>query len=247
MYNTLIVGGIGFFTAWMGILAGILASFFINKGSKSIKGLAFGFIGGLMLAIVFFDLIPESIGTSNVYTASFGIIIGLMASMLLEGKLDFKHIDSKSRQYSGLLKSGIFMAIAIGIHHLPIGFALGSLLSINPIKGINLAIIIVLHGLPEGLALGIFFNESKIGFFSLVLVSIFTSIPMGLGAILGGELSQVSPSIISISIAFAAGMILYVVTSETLPLASQTRKGRLSTAAIVFGVIAGIIIISLFG
>lgn len=246
MYNTVIIGGIGFFTAWMGILAGILASFFINKGSKRLKGTAFGFIGGLMLAIVCFDLIPESIMTSNIYIASIGIIIGLIISVLLEGKLDFKQIPSHNTEYNSFLKSGIFMAIAIGIHHLPIGFALGSLLSANPVKGIHLAIAVVLHGLPEGLALGIFFNESKVGIFSLILISIFTSIPMGLGAIIGGIISEVSPAIISLSLAFTGGMILYIISSETIPNSREIWKGRLSTIGIVLGVIGGILIMSFF-
>lgn len=244
MYNTSVIGSIGFLTGWMGILTGILASFFINKRNSRIKGTSFGFIGGLMLAIVCFDLIPEAIKTSNIYITSIGIVIGLIISVLLEGRLDFKHLPSHNIEYNSFLKSGIFMAIAVGIHHLPIGFALGSLLSTNPIKGIHLAIAVVLHGVPEGLALGIFFNESKIGGLSLILISILTCIPMGLGAILGGIISEVSPALISLSLTFTAGMILYIVSSETIPNARETWKGRLSTIGVVLGLIFGILIMS---
>ena len=243
MYNTFIIGGIGFFTGWMGILSGILFSFIINKRDRRFKGTSFGFIGGLMIAIVCFDLIPESIEASNIYIASIGIAIGLLVSVLLEGKLDFNHV-STTNDNSRFLKSGIFMAIAIGIHHLPIGFALGSLLSADPIKGIHLAIAIIFHGIPEGLALGIFFNESKIAVFSLILISMLTSIPLGLGAVLGGIISGISPVVISLSLALTSGMILYIICSETLPNAREIWKGRLSTIGIVIGMIVGILIIS---
>ena len=246
MYNTFIIGGIGFFTAWMGILSGALFSLVINKRDRRFKGTSFGFIGGLMIAIVCFDLIPESIETSNIYIASIGIAIGLFLSVLLEGKLDFDHIPTTDDN-SKFLKSGIFMAIAIGIHHLPIGFALGSLLSADPIKGIHLAIAIIFHGIPEGLALGIFFNESKTGVFSLILISVLTSTPLGLGAILGGIISGISPVVISLSLALTSGMILYIICSETLPNAREIWKGRLSTIGIVIGMIAGILIISFLG
>lgn len=246
LFNTFIIGGIGFFSGWMGILAGIILSFFIKGRNRRLKGTVFGLIGGLMLAIVCFDIIPEAIEASNIYISSFGIVIGLLVSVLLEGKLDFSHIPSNSIDSNAFLKSGIFMAIAIGIHHLPIGFALGSLLSVHPIKGVHLAIAMILHGIPEGLALGMFFNNSKMGLYSLILISILTSLPMGIGAILGGIISEVSPSIISLSLAFSGGMILYIILSETIPNAREIWRGRLSTIGIVIGIIIGTLIISFY-
>lgn len=247
LYNIFIIGGIGFFSGWMGILAGIILSFFIKGKNRRLKGTVFGFIGGLMLAIVCFDLIPESIESSNIYIASTGIVIGLLVSVLLDVKLDFNQIPSEHIDSNAFLKSGIFMAIAIGIHHLPIGFALGSLISVHPIKGVHLAIAIVLHGMPEGLALGIIFNESNLGLFSLLFISILTSLPMGIGAILGTLISGVSPAIISLSLAFSGGMILYIILSETIPNAREIWKGKLSTIGIIMGIIIGMLIISLLG
>lgn len=247
LYKVLIIGGSGYFTAWMGILTGILFSFFIKGKSERFKGTSLGFIGGLMIAIVCFDLIPESIGTSNVYITSIGVLLGLVLSLILDGKLDYNHLPNRDSRNDRFLKSGIFMAIAIGIHHIPIGFALGSLLSTAPIKGIHLAIAIILHGIPEGLALGLFFNESNLGVFSLIIISIATSIPMGFGAFLGGMVSAISPVIISLSLALTGGMILYIIYSETLPNSRKTWKGRLSTIGIVMGMITGILIISFLG
>lgn len=244
MYTLLNIGGSGFFTAWMGILGGILFSFFLKGKNKQFKVASFGFIGGLMISIVCFDLIPESIETSNIYITAIGIILGLILSILLDRKLDYDHIFNSNKKKNRFFKSGIFMAIAIGIHHAPMGFALGSLLSTEPIKGIHLAIAVILHGIPEGLALGLFFNESNIGVFSLVAISIITSIPMGLGAFLGSIISEISPVIISLSLSFAGGMILYIISKETIPSAREIFKGRLSTMGIFIGVVAGILIVS---
>jgi len=244
MSTILITGGSGYLTAWMGILTGILFSFFIKNRGRRFKGTVLGFIGGLMLAIVCFDLLPESFEAGSIYVASIGITFGLILAVLLDGKLGHDHIPANDNKKNRFLKAGIFMAIAIGIHNIPSGIALGSLLSTSPIKGLHLIIALILHGIPEGLAIGIFFRESSLSTFSLFVISIITSIPMGLGALLGGIMSKISPVLISMSLAFAGGMILYIICSETLPNARDTWKGRLSTIGIVIGVITGILIIS---
>lgn len=244
MNTILITVGSGYFTAWMGILTGILFSFFIKNRGRRFKGTVIGFVGGLMLSIVCFDLLPESFEAGSIYVALIGITFGLILAVLLDGKLDHVNISTFDNKKNRFMKAGIFMAIAIGIHNIPSGIALGSLLSTSPIKGIHLAIALILHGIPEGLAIGLFFRESNLSTFSLIIISIITSIPMGLGALLGGIISKISLVVISISLAFASGMILYIICSETLPNARETWEGRLSTIGIVIGVIAGILITS---
>ena len=69
---------------------------------------------------------------------------------------------------------------------------------------------------------------------------------MGLGSLLGGIISKISPITISISLAFAGGMILYIIYRETLPSARDTWNDRLSTIGNVLGMIAGILLVSSF-
>ncbi|UZQ48893.1 ZIP family metal transporter [Clostridium kluyveri] len=245
LMNTILITGVsGYLTAWIGILTGILFSFFIKRRGRRFKGTVLGFIGGLMLAIVCFDLLPESFEAGSIYIATIGITFGLILAVLLDGKLEHDKIPTSDNKKHRFLKAGIFMAIGIGIHNIPSGIALGSLLSTSSIKGLHLAIALILHGIPEGLAVGIFFRESNLSTFSLVIISVITSIPMGLGALLGGIISKISPIVICISLAIAGGMILYIVCRETLPNARDTWKGRLSTIGNVIGMIAGILIVS---
>jgi ZIP family zinc transporter len=242
IYRNLFIGCYGFISAWMGLLIGIIVSLIIKGKGRRLNILAFAFMGGLMIGIVCFDLIPEAIDLSNVYITLAGLILGLILSLLLDGKLGLIKATTQDNRF---LKSGIFLAIAIGIHHTPMGFALGSLLSTNPTKGINLILAIILHGIPEGLALGVFFNDSKLGALSLIILSIMTSIPMGVGALLGGIISKIAPALISLSLAFAGGMILYITFGETLPNAQKTWKGRLSTLGIILGLVSSILIVSI--
>ena len=57
----LIIGIIGALSAWIGILSGILLSFVINKQSNKFREAADEFIAGMMISIVFFDLLPASV------------------------------------------------------------------------------------------------------------------------------------------------------------------------------------------
>lgn len=247
IYNTVIATGIsGFLTGWIGMLTGMLFSFFINKRGRRFKGTVIGFIGGLMLAIVFFDLLPESLETGSIYIAMVGISFGLILAVLLDGRLDHDKLSTINKGKNSYLKAAIFMAIGIGIHNIPSGVALGSLLLTNPIKGFHLSIALIIHGIPEGLAVGIFLRESSVSSIVLVFVSILTSIPMGLGSLLGAIISKISPIIISISLAFSVGMILYIICRETLPSARDTWNGRLSTIGNVLGTIAGMLLVSFF-
>lgn len=60
-FNLLIrICNIGFFTAWIGIMLGMLLCFITPDNGRRLKGTILGFLGGLMLAIICFDIIPES-------------------------------------------------------------------------------------------------------------------------------------------------------------------------------------------
>lgn len=245
MKNLLVIVFItGYFTGWIGIFTGILFSFFIKRSGRRFKGTILGFIGGLMLAIVCFDLLPESFRAGRIYITTAGITFGLILAVILDCLLDHDKITVSNNRSHRFLKAAIFMAISIGIHNIPSGIALGSLFSTSPIKGLYLAIALILHGIPEGLAVGIFLRESNAKIFTLIFISILTSIPMALGSLLGSIISKISPVIICISLAFAGGMILYIICRETLPSARDIWRGPLSTIGTVLGMIIGMLIVS---
>lgn len=245
-FNLLIhISSIGFFTAWIGTLTGILLCFITRDNGKRFKGTILGFLGGLMLAIICFDLIPESFESSNVYIGTMGIFIGLIAAILIDSGVShhtFQLADSKKQRY---LKVASFIAVGTGIHNIPAGIALGSLLNVSYSTGIQLAIVLLLHGVPEGLTLGIYLKESGANILTVLLFPLLTSIPMGIGALLGGILSNISPIVTSISLSFAAGLILYTICKEILPESIGLWRGRLSAIGTVLGIIIGRLFISI--
>jgi len=245
--NTIFITGLsGYLTGWIGIFTGIILSFFIKGRGRRFKGTLLGFIGGFMLAIVCFDLLPESLESGSIYTSVVGISLGIILAIILDGILEYEKIYVSDYKNNNFLKAAIFLAIGIGIHNIPSGVALGSLLSTSPIEGLKLSIALILHGIPEGLTIGIFLRECKASKFKFLIISILTSIPMGLGSILGGIISSISPAIISINLSFAAGMILYITFRETIPSCCEIWKGRMSTIGNVLGITTGMLMLSFF-
>jgi ZIP family zinc transporter len=239
-----IIGISGFLTGLAGIFTGITFSLFTKRRGRRFRGTVLGFIGGLMLAIVTLDLLPESFEQGSIYITTIGTILGLILAVGLDGKLDHGNITISDNYSDRYIKAAIFMAIGIGIHNIPSGIALGSLSSTSPLKAFHLAIALIIHGIPEGLAIGIFLKESSAKLYTLIFISILTSLPMGLGSLLGGIMGNISPVIISISLSFAGGMILYIICRETLPSAIDTWRGRMSTIGNISGFIAGMLFVS---
>lgn len=238
-----VIGIIGLLTEWLGLFFGGIASLVIKQKGIRIKGAVLGFLGGLTLGIVFFDLLPEAIAYGNIYLSITGAVLGLCLAVLVDGKLEGQEVNEENGIKSNFLKTATFMAIGISIHNMPSGLALGSLFFHNPIDGLYLTFALIIHGIPEGLTLGVLFRESIQSRLKLFVISIMISIPMGVGALLGCVLS--SPLLICASLSFAAAMVLYVTLRETLPTANDLWKGRLTTIGNVLGIILGMLFVSM--
>lgn len=242
IYTVIIICFIGLFTGWIGIFLGGLSSYVINVKGIRIKGFILGILGGVTLGIIFFDLLPEAIEFGNIYISILGAVIGLILSVVLDGKLDNRDITNLESIHNSYFKTATFMSIGIAIHNLPSGLALGSLLFNSPQNGFFLLFALILDGIPEGLTLGVFFKESKTSKIKFLLISILISIPMGLGSLVGVILR--TPFVICLSLSFAGAMMLYVTLRETLPTANDLWKGRLTTIGNVLGIILGMLFVS---
>lgn len=237
------IGFLGLIIGWFGMFIGGVSTLFIKDHGIRMKGCVLGLLGGLTLGIVFFDLLPEAIEFGNIYTSMIGAVLGLILSVILDGKLDSHERFNLDDKNNNFFKAAVFMAIGIGIHNLPSGLALGALLLNSPENGLYLAIALILHEIPEGLTLGVLFRECNVSKLILLIISIVISIPMGLGGAFGCILR--TPFIICLSLSFAGVMILYVTLRETLPTANDLWKGRLTTIGNVLGIIFGMLFISI--
>ncbi|MEG1808832.1 MAG: ZIP family metal transporter [Oscillospiraceae bacterium] len=141
------VGGTGF--------GGLLSACF-KQNSKKTVSLLLSFAGGIMLAVVCFDLIPEAIGDRvasplNLLYVTLGVVFGFAIVAMLNYLIDrstnheISHIDEEHPKTADDLDE------LIHSNHLLAHEAQNSHLFV---AGIIMAAAIALHNLPEGMVIG---------------------------------------------------------------------------------------------
>ena len=187
-------------------MGGIISSLF-KKNVDRYLDFFMGLSGGIMLAVVVFDLMKQAMNEMGVlYTVVF-VFLGVLFTMYIKTRLDV----------SENLKSGYLIFISIMLHNLPEGLAIGSSFMSTEALGITLAIVIGIHNIPEGLAMGLSLVGSKLKISKVILFTIIAGLPMGLGSFLGAYFGGLFHSLIGVFLAIAAGTMMYVVLEEIFP------------------------------
>lgn len=205
---------LGLFFGTFGTTMGGLLGIFIKKNSNKFLSFILAFASGLMMAVICFDLIPESLEFTNITYSLLGIIIGIIVmffcDLLVEKKFN-KNIELKENKNS-LLKTGLIVSIGLAIHNFPEGLAIGSGFEASTKLGLGLAIAICMHDIPEGLSMSIPMKNGGMKPSKVIFYVILSGIVTGIGAFIGAIVGSISEQIIAMCLSFAAGAMLYIVS-----------------------------------
>lgn len=119
--------------------------------------------------------------------------------------------------------------------------AIGSGFKASSKLGLSLAIAIAIHDVPEGMSIAIPINKSGYGKMKAVVLTALSGLTTGVGALFGAIIGTSSQQLIGISLAFAAGAMLYIVSCELLPESNQMYKGRFASFGNIIGIVLGIL------
>jgi ZIP family zinc transporter len=239
----------GYFTGLCGFLPGILLSKGINRRGKRVQGPLMGFTGGLLLAFICFEMLPEAFLGASLYIGVAGMLFGVLACAFFEKRmpsavafLSGKKTASSSRETSRFLRTGLLLAVGVALHNVPEGMAVGALLNVSFNAGVRMALIIAVHCLPEAVAVALPLFQSGFSLRWACGLSFLFALPLAAGASCGAFLSGVSPVFVSVCLGFAGGVMLYVTCGEVIPDAKGIWRGRLTTVLAAFGFIAGVLL-----
>jgi len=246
--NQLILpGAIGTITALTGTSAGIFLAYSLIGKKDDLKGVILGILGGFMLALVFVDFLPESFKSGSPASSIIGLAAGILLSYIFSKLLGKAHLDHNDSGESKSLHSSIIMSVGIALHNVPSGVALGALFDNSLTAGLLLMAALILHGIPESIALGVFFKESGLKKSTVLLISLLISLPMGIGSLIGRTVEKLIPYALSVSIAFAAGLIAYIILSEVLPHANRLCSKKALSWEVAAGLVLGTIFSVILG
>lgn len=241
------IGALGMLAGVIGTGAGGLLSIIVKKPSPRFTGSILAFAAGVMLSIIFLELIEEAIDYSGYWAAILGITLGMAIFYLLDQLLPHHHpVSPEDNIFGGYLKKGTLLALGIGLHNFPEGIAIGSGFVGSTELGTSLAILIALHNIPEGMAVAAPLQQGGFNYKKVILVTALAGTPMGIGAFIGAAISSISPLILGASLGFAGGAMLYIVCDELIPDAYKSAGAHLSIFGIFAGTILGIIFTSWF-
>ena len=216
---------IGFLTGTVGTLIGGIIALFFKKNIDSHLSTFMGLAGGIMLAVVSFELLDESMKQIGVKNALIFAVGGILISVLLKNMLHF----------DGMLKTGYLIFASILIHNFPEGLAIGSSFLWKGSLGVTLSLIIGLHNIPEGLAMALSLIKGKMNTFKVLIFTAMAGVPMALGSFMGAYLGNMFAPLIGAFLAMAGGTMLYITIEEIFPSAKPTYS--------IVGFLIGIIIV----
>lgn len=241
--NQILLGAlVGCGVGAVGTGLGAAISFFVKRSDRKIPAITMGISGGLVLAIVFFDMAPESVEMAGWGAAVIGAAIGAVFACLMHLLLPHMHVRhdhtcrAKQPKNPTIATMGILLCMGVAIHNFPEGLAMGSGLAGMPEFGIGLAVLLLVHNIPEGLALAMPFRISGYKNGRILLLAIAAGLPMMIGAVLGAWLgSGISPQMIGAIIAFGAGAMLFVMLREVIPGCIRMNRSAVTWIAMILG------------
>lgn len=236
---------IGLMAGVIGTGGGGLFAYLLKRPSSRFLSAVLGFSAGIMLVVVFLELLPEAFEIGSFIYGVGGLLIGIIVLLIMDIRLPHYHHFSGEHHQSHFRKVGILLFIGIALHNIPEGLAIGSGYVSSEELGLTLAVIMTVQNLPEGLAMATALSMGGVRNSKVVLATALAGLPMGLGALFGALIGSISPLFLSVSLGFAAGAMLYIVCDELIPDAQNLHKGHSATLGLIAGVVIGIMLTAL--
>jgi ZIP family zinc transporter len=217
----------------------------IKKPSKGFMFNMLAFAGGVMLAISFLQLIPESIRLSSIWFAVGGVMLGAGVMFCVDKIIPHIHPEFGTQEpRQNLRKTALYLFIGIFLHNFPEGMAI-AIGAVSEIKiSLILALAITIHDIPEGICTSapyFYYTKKRLKSF---LVSSLTAIPTIAGFLIANSLYQhISLSLVGIIIGATAGLMIYITADEIIPASCC----KLSNHKTIFSLILGILFVILLG
>lgn len=248
-------------TVFAGLATGLggLISMFARRRSTRLLAFAMGLSAGVMTYISFMELLPQAydafVPTFGDRGASVRMLLSFFGGIAIIALIDWlvpedenpheaHSLDELSRpdSHHHLRRTGMMLALAIGIHNFPEGMAT----FVAALDGLDVALPIVvaiaIHNIPEGVAVYVPIYHSTGSRRKALRYTILSGLAEPVGAIAGMVflLPFWSPAVNAVCLAAVAGIMVYISFDELLPGAEKHGHHHLA----LIGVVAGMAIMA---
>jgi len=253
------------------MLGGLLA-ILVRRPGPRLMSLMLGFSAGVMILVSFGELLQEGIKESGFVPAYLAFFGGMGVMFLIDMLIPHIHMDERhdaggkaqvcqlsegrhgrhGYQHRGgwhgrvhrerLLKTGLLVALGIGVHNFPEGITAFVGTMQNPALGIAIAIAIALHNIPEGIAVSAPVYAATGSQGKALGWSALSGLAEPVGAVLAAAvlLPFLNVTVLGLVLAAVAGIMVFISLDELIPVACSFCEEHLS----ILGVITGMIVMA---
>ena len=242
---------IGLLLPLLGTMLGAAFVFFMkDEMSPRVQKSLLGFASGVMVAAsVWSLLIPamemeEGKGTWSVLPAAVGFLLGMGFLLLLDEVTPHLHLGSVNPEGPrSKLSRTAMLALAVTIHNLPEGMAVGvvfagaeqGVTNISLASAVAVSLGIAIQNVPEGAIISMPMRAERNSRWRSFLLGSLSGAVEPIGGLAVVLLASMLTPVLPYMLAFAAGAMFYVVVEELIPEASEGEHTNLSTIGFAIG------------
>ncbi len=241
---------------------GSAMAFFAKKTNTKLLSVALGFSAGVMLYVSFVEILVKA--KAALVTAQGEVWGSWLAVLAFFGGIGFialidmlvpseenpheiqkaEAMDDKceAARYRKLYRTGVFTALAIGIHNFPEGLATFTAALTDSQLGVAIAIAIAIHNIPEGIAVSIPIYYATGDRSRAFRYSFLSGLAEPVGALVGYVVLMpfFSETVFGVLFAGVAGIMVFISLDELLPSAKEYGEHHHS----IFGLVAGMVVMA---
>ena len=242
---------------------GAVLAFFSKSRNYTVLSIGMGFSAGVMIYVSFMEILINSQNSfSKLFSsevagdslALLSFLLGIGLSALIDRLIpcdvnphepksseELKELkdDSHAAHHAKLKRTGVFTALAIGIHNFPEGFAT-FISALNDVSlGISIALAIAIHNIPEGMAVSLPIYHATGDRKKAFWYATFSGFAEPVGALLGFFLllPLMGEATMGITFGMVAGIMIYISFDELLPSARVYGNEHTTIGGIVLGML----------
>lgn len=212
-------------SAFIAGLSDPLAGWFALKGKtdKIQPRYIIGFAAGVLMAVTFFDILPEV----DLKSDAFFLALGFLTFYVLE-KLMMIHSCGESECETHHIGPIAVLGMALDNIVDGVGIAVGYL--IDPLLGLAITAAVVLHEIPQGITSALIMKGAKWSWLRMGLTLSLAGLLYPLGALLAGFIPE---RFLQKTLAFIAGDFIYIGAGDLLPEAHRRFNWKVILAVVL--------------
>ena len=235
----------------LGTVLGSCFVFFMKREMNArMQKTLLGFASGVMVAASVWSLLMPSMemaaaeGAAKVMPAAIGLLTGMGFLLLIDQLTPHLHIGHGHPEgMKARLSRTTMLTLAVTIHNLPEGMAVGVVLAgalhsgtgISVAAAVAMAIGIAIQNVPEGAIISMPMRAEGNSKWRSFLIGSLSGAVEPIGGLLVLLLAGIMTPILPYMLSFAAGAMLYVVVEELIPETAEGEHSNLGSIGFALG------------